>query len=82
MADTVLTASPLNPTEHSLTIEGDVLALVEEEAVVGLDTLVTLCPQYSWSQVFHAVDRLARQGAVTLRRHRSDYTLFSNHYAA
>lgn len=82
MAHTALIEHPLDPAEIGSHIEADILALIEEEAVVGLDTLVTLLPQYSWSQVFHAVDRLARRGAVTLRRHRSDYTIFSAHYAA
>jgi hypothetical protein len=39
-------------------------------------------PQYSWSQIFYTVDRLARCGRIVLRRHHCDYTLFSTHYAA
>lgn len=63
-------------------LERGILDHLEEQAVIGLDTLVVLMSDYSWSQVFHAVDRLARNGKITLRRYRSDYTLFSTLYAA
>ncbi|HEX7766910.1 MAG TPA: hypothetical protein VF443_09355 [Nitrospira sp.] len=63
-------------------LEAVILGHLEEQAVIGLDALVILLPDYSWNQVFHAVDRLARCGGITLRRHRSEYTLFSTHYAA
>jgi hypothetical protein len=33
----------------------------------SLDELVVLLPEYSWAQVFAAVDRLTREGTVTLR---------------
>jgi len=33
-----------------------------------LDELVQRLPDYSWSQVFAAVDRLSREGALTLSR--------------
>ena len=82
MGHTALIDQPIHPEAIGSTTEDDLLALIDEQAVVGLDTLMTLLPQYSWSQVFHAVDRLARRGSVTLRRHRSEYTLFSSHYAA
>lgn len=63
-------------------LESVILGHLEEQAVIGLDALVILLPDYSWNQIFHAVDRLARCGGITLRRHRSEYTLFSTHYAA
>lgn len=63
-------------------LERDILAKIEEEDVVSLDTLIVLLPQYSWSQIFHAVDCLTRDGKIVLRRHRFDYTLFSRDYAA
>jgi hypothetical protein len=34
------------------------------------DELVQRLPAYSWAQVFAAVDRLSRQGTVTVRRTR------------
>ncbi|MDO9117818.1 MAG: hypothetical protein Q7U39_07670 [Nitrospira sp.] len=63
-------------------LESAILGHLEEQAVIGLDALVILLPEYSWSQIFHVVDRLARSGGITLRRHRSEYTLFSALYAA
>ena len=63
------------------TLETLILSHLEEQAVIGLDALIFLMPEYSWSQIFHAVDRLARQGGITLRRHRFEYTLFSTQYA-
>jgi hypothetical protein len=53
-----------------------------EQAVIGLNTLVEMLPQYSWNQIFLAVDNLARVGRIVLRRHRFEYTLFSANYAA
>ena len=59
-----------------------ILDRLEEEAVIGLDALIQMLPEYSWNQVFQAVDRLARHGSIVLRRHRYDYTLFSTAYPA
>ncbi len=64
------------------TLEQAILRHIDEQAVIGLETLFILLPDYSWNQIFHVVDRLARCGRLTLRRHRSEYTLFSTHYAA
>ena len=64
------------------TLEQTILDRLEEETVVGLDELVEMLPQYSWNQIFHAVDQLARFGKIVLRRHRYDYTVFSTTYAA
>ena len=63
-------------------LEQDILAQIEEQDALGLDTLIVLLPRYSWSQIFHAVDSLARGGKIVLRRHRFDYTLFSTRFAA
>ena len=63
-------------------LESVILSHLEEQSVIGLDTLVILLPDYSWNQIFHAVDRLARSRGIILRRHRSEYTLFSTHYTA
>ena len=71
-----------SPNVAVRTLEDIILDHLAEQAVIGLDPLVVLLPEYSWSQVFHAIDRLARQGRVTLRRHRSEYTLFATDYAA
>jgi len=63
-------------------LEARILAHLNDETVIGLDALIEMLPEYSWNQIFHAVDQLARRGTVVLRRHRYDYTLFSTSYAA
>jgi hypothetical protein len=63
-------------------LEARILAHLNDEAVIGLDALIEMLPEYSWNQIFNAVDQLARRGKVVLRRHRYDYTLFSMSYAA
>jgi hypothetical protein len=64
------------------TLEAHIVARVNEDAVIGLDALVQMLPDHSWNQIFHAVDQLAREGRIVLRRHRYDYTLFSTAYPA
>ena len=61
-------------------LKAEIVGRLNEESVIGLDALIQLLPQYSWNQIFHAVDQLARDGSVVLRRHRYDYTLFSTAY--
>ena len=63
-------------------LEQEILSEIGEQEGVSLDTLIVLLPRYSWSQIFQAVDSLARCGRIVLRRHRFDYTLFSTHFAA
>jgi hypothetical protein len=67
---------------RAATLEQTILDRLEEETVIGLDELVEMLPQYTWNQIFHAVDQLARFGKIVLRRHRYDYTVFSTSYAA
>ena len=50
-----------------------VLDMVEREGAVRMETLVSLLPQLSWSQVFNAVDELSRAEAITLQRRGFDY---------
>ncbi|MCC6141012.1 MAG: hypothetical protein IT389_10415 [Nitrospira sp.] len=80
-AHAMLDAPAFSPVETP-SLESVILSHVEEQAVIELDALVILLPSYSWNQIFHAVDTLARRGGVTLRRHRSEYSLFSTRYAA
>lgn len=76
-------ASLDTPIDQSVdNLEREILVQIEEQDVISLDALVALLPQYSWSQIFHTVDCLARCGKIVLRRHRFDYSLFSIHYAA
>ena len=63
-------------------LEQDIIVRVDDQDVVTLDALIDQLPQYSWSQIFQAVDTLARCGKISLRRHGFGYSLFSQHYAA
>ena len=67
--------------------DGDILAStilnhLDEQTVISLDMLICLMPQYTWNQIFHTIDQLARCNKIVLRRHRFDYTLFSVHFVA
>lgn len=57
-----------------------ILNHLNEQTVISLDSLICLMPQYTWNQIFHAVDQLARCNKVVLRRYRFDYMLFSTHF--
>ena len=59
-----------------------ILDHLNEQTVISLDTLVCLMPQYTWNQIFHRVDQLARCNKIVLRRHRFEYTLFSINFVA
>ena len=59
-----------------------ILDHLEEQTVISLDTLICLMPQYTWNQIFHRVDQLARCNKIVLRRHRFEYTLFSINFVA
>lgn len=63
-------------------LDARIVAQLNEQAVIGLDALVQMLPEYSWNQIFNTVDHLARTGQIVLRRHRYDYTLFSTTYPA
>ena len=81
MPNNSLIEASLPLSSQSDTLETDILDCINTEAVIGLDALTAFLPQYSWSQIFHAIDRLARSRKIVLRRHLFDYTLFSRHHA-
>ena len=56
-------------------LETSILQKLEEQAVIDLDVLIQLLPEYSWNQIFHAVDQLARIRKIVLRRHHYNYRL-------
>jgi len=68
--------------QHTDAMAATILDHLNEQTVISLDSLIYLMPQYSWNQIFHAVDQLARCNKVVLRRHRFDYMLFSPHFVA
>jgi hypothetical protein len=59
-----------------------ILDHLNEQMVISLDSLISLMPQYTWNQIFHAVDHLTRCRKIVLRRHRFDYMLFSINFVA
>ena len=67
---------------HSDALTATILDHLNEQTVISLDTLVCLMPQYTWNQIFHTVDQLARCNKIALRRHRFEYMLFSTHFVA
>lgn len=78
MASTELLERPATCQTPNEALEEGILGHLEEQAVIGLDALVILLPEYRWSHIFHAIDRLAR----ALCRQRCDYTIFSILYVA
>ncbi|MCX5727528.1 MAG: hypothetical protein NTZ28_01560 [Nitrospirae bacterium] len=67
---------------HCDALTATILDHLNEQTVISLDTLICLMPQYTWNQIFHRVDQLARCNKIVLRRHRFEYTLFSTHFVA
>ena len=59
-----------------------ILDHLNEQSVISLDSLICLMPQYTWNQIFHCVDQLARCHKIVLRRHRFEYMLFSTQFVA
>lgn len=67
---------------HTDSLTAAILDHLNEQAVMSLDSLIYLMPQYTWNQVFHCVDKLARCHKIVLRRHRFEYMLFSTQFVA
>ena len=67
---------------HTDALTETILDHLNEQTVITLDSLVCLMPQYTWNQIFHTVDQLARCNKIVLRRHRFEYMLFSTHFVA
>jgi len=78
------------PDVHSLLREhpdtdvltATILNHLNEQTVISLDSLICLMPQYTWNQIFHTIDQLARCNKIVLRRHRFEYMLFSSNFVA
>jgi hypothetical protein len=68
--------------DHIDALSAAILDHLNEQTVISLDSLICLMPQYTWNQIFHCVDQLARCNKIVLRRHRFDYMLFSTHFVA
>lgn len=57
--------------------ESAVLECVDLHSPVNLDDVAQRLSGFSWNQIFHAVDRLARGGKLLLRRQAHTYQLLS-----
>jgi len=68
--------------DHIDGLTAAILDHLNEQTVISLDSLICLMPQFTWNQIFHCVDQLARCNKIVLRRHRFDYMLFSTHFVA
>jgi hypothetical protein len=69
---------------HTDTLTATILDHLNEQTVISLDSLIYLMPEYTWNQIFQAVDQLARCTChkIVLRRHRFNYMLFSANFVA
>lgn len=83
LLESVLEVHPLRRERpHTDALTATILDHLNEQTVITLDSLICLMPQYTWNQIFHRVDQLARCNKLVLRRHRFDYTLFSTQFLA
>ena len=80
MDGTIYETTPVGLSNDGL--EKLILQKVLDEAVIDLDVLTQMLCEYSWNQIFHAVDQLARAKKIVLRRHHYNYTLFSITHAS
>ena len=53
---------------HVSEVESRILQELERLGPCTLEEFVRVLPDYTWNQVFAAVDRLSRDGTVLLRR--------------
>ena len=49
-------------------IEEALVTELQDRGACRLDDLVTQLPNYSWNEIFIAVDRMSRDGRVAIRR--------------
>ncbi len=65
------------PLHASASSDQDALILqaLESGEAATIEQLVTLLPELTWNEIFSAVDRLSRNGAIHLRRRDFTYEL-------
>ncbi|MBI3603128.1 MAG: hypothetical protein HY205_01585 [Nitrospirae bacterium] len=51
----------------TLAIDSAILLRLEQGGPCNLDILIQELPAYSWNQLFTAIDRLSRNGVLTLQ---------------
>jgi hypothetical protein len=55
-------------------IEADIIALLRSNGPCRVDDVVSCLPKLSWGEVFGAIDRMWRDGRVSLRQ--LDYSTY------
>ena len=53
---------------NTIGIESAIRSLLSQEGPCTLERLLTNLSQFSWSEIFSAVDQLSREGSLVLRR--------------
>jgi hypothetical protein len=48
--------------------EEAILSMLQQHEVLIMDDLITGRPEFSWAQLFLAIDRLSRKNLITLHR--------------
>ena len=57
-----------------------VLNMLQRYQVLMLEDLITGRPDFSWAQLFLAIDRLSRKNVIALRRIGSRYQILPTHH--
>jgi hypothetical protein len=53
---------------NTIGIESAIRSVLTQEGPCTLESLLTKLSQFSWSEIFSAVDQLSRDGSLVLRR--------------
>ena len=61
-------------------VDGAVLHMVQRYEVLMMEDLITGRPDFSWAQLFLAIDRLSRKSLITLRRMGLSYQIRSRNH--
>jgi hypothetical protein len=71
---------PKNTSGYSGEVELRILREMKQRRSCTMDDLVRALPDYTWNQVFRAIDRLIRDGALYFRRpNRFEYVVETGH---
>lgn len=61
-------------------VDEAVLHMVQRYEVLMMEDLITGRPDFSWAQLFLAIDRLSRKNLITLRRMGLSYQIRSRNH--
>ena len=64
-------------SEAVVTLSSDMLLIsaLKTNKSLTIDQLVEQLPQLRWNEIFHAIDRLSRQGSIILTRQGFEYAV-------